>query len=398
MMTCFVMWDRLELITGSSYTGRFPAHGENPMLASSLMIRVAALTVFVATFTGGVSGSAAEDGPTMAELDADNPVRPIPGAYLGHQFAVTDLPAAPDPERARLGRWLFYDTRLSFDGTLSCASCHRPENAFSEPTPVSTGIRGQKGARKAPSFVNAVYAFYPETFWDGRAASLEEQAIGPIANPIEMGHTHEAVVAHIASVEGYGPFFEKAYGDPEVSLGRIAQSIADYERTRVSGNSRYDQWVVGDEEEEGYVSPLTEQEILGEELFFGKALCATCHVGSSFTDSRFHNLGVGWDAEKEEFADTGRFAVTGKDEDMGAFKTPGLREVTRHAPYMHDGSIATLREVVQHYVDGGIQNPWLSPKMEPVDLGDAEIQALVAFMEALEGEGWQDTAPELFPQ
>jgi cytochrome c peroxidase len=346
----------------------------------------------------GLVSTFGEDGPTMAELEADNPVRPIPGAYLGHHFSVAELPAAPDPERARLGRWLFFDTRLSADNSLSCASCHQPEHAFSEPTPVSTGIRGQKGARKAPSFVNAVYAFYPETFWDGRAGSLEEQATGPIANPIEMGHTHEAATAAIAATKGYGPFFEKAFGDPKVSLGRIAQAVADYERTRVSGNSRYDQWVVGDEEEEGYVSPLSDQEILGEELFFGKALCATCHVGSAFTDSLYHNLGVGWDAEQGAFEDTGRIVVSGKPEDMGAFKTPGLREVTKHAPYMHDGSIATLRDVMKHYVDGGIQNPTLSPKMQPVELSEEEIDALVAFMSALEGEGWQDTAPALFPQ
>lgn len=334
----------------------------------------------------------------IAILDAANPVRPVPGALLGHEFAVSDLPVAPDAERARLGRWLFYDTRLSADQTISCATCHQPEHAFSEPTPVSTGIRGQKGGRKAPSFVNAVYAFYPATFWDGRAADLEEQAIGPIANPIEMGHEHEAMVADIALVDGYGPFFERAFGDPEVTLDRIALAIADYERTRVSGNSRYDQWIDADDEEPGYVSPMTEQEILGHDLFFGKALCATCHVGSSFTDSLYHNLGVGWDEEAGEFADVGRIEVTGKPEDMGAFKTPGLRETTKHAPYMHDGSQATLRDVMDHYNVGGIANPTLSPKMQALNLTDEEIEALVAFMGALEGEGYMDTPPELFPQ
>lgn len=334
---------------------------------------------------------------SLAELEADNPVRPVPGALLGHDFAVRDLPNAPDPLKARLGRWLFFDPRLSADSSVSCATCHRPENAFSEPTPTSTGIRGQVGDRKAPSFVNAVYAFYPETFWDGRAASLEEQAKGPIENPIEMGATHDMAVANIRATEQYAHFFEEAFGDPAIDIDRVAEAIADYERYAVSGNSRYDQWVDGDEDEPGYVSPMTEQEIAGHDLFFGKALCATCHVGSSFTDSKFHNLGVGWDAEHETMADLGRVVVSGDEIDTGAFKTPGLRETTLHGPYMHDGSLATLRDVMEHYNQGGIANPWLSPKMERLDLSDAELDALVAFMGALEGEGWQDTPPQHFP-
>ena len=336
--------------------------------------------------------------PTLLQLESDNPVREMPGELLGFDFAVSDLPGAPDARKARLGRWLFFDPILSADGTVSCATCHRPENGFSEPTPTSTGIRGQVGGRKAPSFVNAVYAFYPETFWDGRAADLEEQAKGPIENPIEMGTTHAAVVASVAAIDSYRHYFEEAFGDDGVDIDRIAEAIAHYERTRVSGNSRYDQWVDADDEEEGYVSPMTDQEILGHDLFFGKALCATCHVGSAFTDSKYHNLGVGWDAEKGELADLGRYEVTGEDVDRGAFKTPGLRETTLHAPYMQDCSQATLRSVMVHYNEGGIANPWLSPKMKPLGLTDEEIDALVAFMFALEGEGWQDTAPTLLPR
>jgi cytochrome c peroxidase len=353
----------------------------------TLSLRLAATVLFCVPLAG----------QTSDELDAVNPVRPIPGAVLGHEFSVSSLPAAPDPERARLGRWLFFDTRLSADDTISCSTCHLPEYAFSEPTPVSTGIRGQMGGRKAPSFVNAVYAFYPETFWDGRAAHLEEQAIGPIANPIEMGNTHAVAVQTIADIEGYGPFFELAFGDPAVTLDRVASAIADYERTRVSGNSRYDQWQAADDEEEGYVSPLSDEELQGEELFFGKAKCATCHVGSAFTDSLYHNLGVGWDEESGSFADVGRKEVSGAAEDLGAFKTPGLRETTLHAPYMHDGSLATLRDVMLHYNQGGTPNPTLSPKMEAIQLSDAEMDAVIAFLKALEGEGWQDTAPTMFP-
>jgi cytochrome c peroxidase len=181
-----------------------------------------------------------------------------------------------------------------------------------------------------------------------------------------------------------------------VNLDRIAKAIADYERTRVSGNSRYDRWVDADEEDaEGILTP---QEIEGHDLFFGEAACAQCHVGSAFTDSKYHNLGVGWQPRRADFKDVGRFAISKKDEDHGAFKTPGLREVTLHAPYMHDGSLADLKDVMIHYNEGGIANPWLSPKMKPLGLTDEQLDALVAFMGALEGEGWQDTPPEIFPQ
>lgn len=336
--------------------------------------------------------------PTLEALEADNPVRTLPGAPLGFEFDLADLKTAPDAERARLGRWLFFDPLLSGDGTISCSTCHRPENGFSEPTPVSTGIRGQKGGRKAPSFINAAYAFYPATFWDGRAASLEEQAKGPIENPIEMDTTHELVVASVGAIASYRHFFKRAFGDVQVTIDRMAQAIADYERTRVSGNSRYDQWVDGDEDEPDYVSPLSEQEIRGHELFFGDGLCATCHVGAAFTDSLFHNLGVGFDEQAGTFADVGRSAISGNEIDTGAFKTPGLRETTLHAPYMHDGSQATLRDVMEHYNQGGIANPWLSPKMQPLNLSDADLDALVAFLHALEGEGWRDTAPALLPR
>jgi cytochrome c peroxidase len=333
------------------------------------------------------------------DLDEVNPVLELPDRMVGHDQALADLKSPPDPKAVRLGRWLYYDTRLSGNGNISCATCHIPEHGFSEPTPVSTGIRGQKGGRKAPSFLNAAFAFYPETFWDGRASGLEEQAKGPIENPIEMGTTHAVVVATIGATPGYAPFFEETFGDPEVTIDRIASAIAEYERTRISGNSAYDRWLEYDDEEDGPLDEpiLTPEQDLGRELFFGDAKCATCHVGVHFTDSLYHNLGIGWDAEAETLADEGRFVITGKVEDMGAFKTPGLREVTLRAPYMHDGSLATLEEVMEHYRIGGIKNPQLSPKMFELELTDEEAAALVAFMHALNGEGYMDTAPELFP-
>lgn len=333
----------------------------------------------------------------LAALDRSNPVLPLPAQMLGHDLALSDLKPPPEPEQVRLGRWLYFDTRLSADDTIGCVTCHLPEHGFSEPTPVSTGIRGQKGGRKAPSFINAAFAFYPATFWDGRAGSLEEQAAGPIENPIEMGNTHEVAVASIRAAASYGHYFERAFGDDTVDLDRITRAIAAYERTRISGNSDWDKWRDADDEEPDAATVSAEVE-RGHELFFGDAKCATCHVGNSFTDSRFHNLGIGWNEESRTFADEGRGKISGDPAETGAFKTPGLREVHLRAPYMHDGSLATLKDVVEHYRKGGTPNPQLSPKMFVLDLTDADVDALVSFMEALAGEGYMDTEPTLFPE
>ncbi len=326
------------------------------------------------------------------EWEAANPIQPLPEPPLGvgHQFSELEDP--PTQETVRLGRWLYYDTRLSADDTIACATCHRPESAFSEPTPVSTGIDGQKGGRKAPTFINAAWALFPHMFWDGRAASLEDQALGPVANPIEMGNTVDAMIGELQGIEGYAPYFEEAFGTPEITPDRVAKAIADYERTRMSGNSPYDRWKDGDE------SAVLDAVKLGDQLFFDKAGCNQCHLGYNFTDALFHNIGVGWDPEKEEFTDLGRYAETKQEQDMGAFKTPTVREVTKRAPYMHDGSIAALREVVELYNRGGEANPYLDPKIQPLELTEEEIDALVAMMEALEGEGYADAPPTAFPQ
>lgn len=349
-------------------------------------VRLAALVVLG---LAAACGGAPEPEPPPA-WEAANPLVPVPEPPLG---ITQTLPDSVTSERVRLGRWLFYDTRLSADNTISCATCHNPENAFSEPTPVSTGIDGQMGGRKSPSFINQAWTLYPHFFWDGRAESLEAQAGGPVENPIEMGNTHETMVATLGAVEGYLPYFEEAFGAPEVTVDRITQAIAAYERTRMSGNSPWDRWKIGRDE-----TAASDQVKLGDELFFGKAQCNQCHLGQNFTDSTFHNLGIGWAPDAKTFADDGRFAVSGDDVDRGAFKTPTVRDVTKHAPYMHDGSVATLREVVEHYVKGGNPNPTLDPKIQPLELNDEEIDALVAMMEALDGEGYQDTPPSAFPQ
>ena len=336
--------------------------------------------------------------------EADNPLVPIPDPPLGIGVKETyktllDFPDPPTPEKVRLGRWLFFDKRLSADDTIACANCHQPDKAFSESTPVSTGIGGQKGTRKAPSFVNLAWTALPHFFWDGRASSLEEQAGGPMMNPIEMGNeNHNAVVQKIRSIAGYAQYFEEAFGTPEITIDRMTKAIADYDRTRMSGNSPWDKWRTG-----GDRDAVSAEVRKGHELFFGNAFCNNCHLGQNFTDNDFHNLGVGWNPETKTFADEGRYAVTKQDEHKGAFKTPSLRDVSKRAPYMHDGSIPTLREVVELYVKGGNPNPYLDRKIdrrfaERLDLSEEEITALVKFMEALDGEGYQDTEPASFPQ
>ena len=330
--------------------------------------------------------------PATPEWELANPVVPLPEPPLGVDHTFSELQDPPTPERVRLGRWLYYDTRLSADNTIACATCHKPENAFSEPDPVSTGIRGQKGNRKAPTFINATWALFPHTFWDGRAASLEEQAMGPVANPIEMGNTHEAMIQTIQGIGGYAKYFQEAFGSSEITTDRIAKAIADYERTRMSGNSPYDRWKNGDE------TAVSDAVKLGDQLFFDKAGCNQCHLGYNFTDSLFHNLGVGWDPETQRFKDLGRVAISNQESDTGAFKTPTVREATKRAPFMHDGSVATLREVVELYNRGGEANPYLDPKIKSLGLTGDEMDALVAMMEALSGEGYMDTAPASFPQ
>jgi cytochrome c peroxidase len=353
-------------------------------------------------------------------LERANPCAPLPEPPLGIEGDLTALPDPPTAETVRLGRWLFYDPRLSVDDSVSCATCHRPEHGFSEPTSVSTGVGGQTGNRKAPPILNVAFDIEHHRFWDGRAATLEEQAIGPMVNPVEMAMAdHDVVVDKVRAIETYRLFFATAFGDDEITIERIGKALADYERTRFSGNSPWDRWQAEPDPEDAAIDigavtdfdgtihldqiefvdgrHVSAEVKLGHYVFFEKAVCNQCHLGPNFTEAQFHNLGVGWNSETEEFADIGRYEVTQQDVDRGAFKTPTLREVASRAPYMHDGSIATLREVVELYARGGEANPWLSPKVERVDLTEEQIQALVAFMEALSGEGFQDSPPEMFP-
>jgi cytochrome c peroxidase len=350
----------------------------------------AAILAVTAAACGSTQPEAKRPAPAW---ERENPIQPPAPAPLGMEVFFEEV-KPPVPARVRLGRWLFYDTRLSADNTLACATCHRPEYAFSEPTPVSTGIGGQKGTRKAPTFINRAVTLAPHFFWDGRARSLEDQVLGPIANPTEMGNTHEAMVDTLSRVSGYKPYFKEAFGTDEITKERVAEAIADYERTRVSGNSPYDRWRFN--RDQSAVSPLAKR---GHDLFFDTAGCVQCHTGSSFSDSLFHNIGIGWDPKTQTFRDEGRYAISKKPEDRGAFKTPVLRDVSKHAPYMHDGSIPTLRDVVELYNKGGIANPYLSKgRIKPLGLKAEDVDAIVAFLQSLDGHGYQDTPPTQFPQ
>lgn len=353
--------------------------------------------LFAAAVTGLLASCAGA--PTPAQLDADNPIVVSAAPYGMEEFFAGGV--QPDAKRARLGRWLFYDTQLSSDRSISCATCHRPEFAFSEPRAVAAGIGGQMGRRKTPSLVNlasrTILPGLPDPghtfFWDGRAASLEAQVLVPIADAREMGIAHPAMLGRLSAMPGYRPYFEEAFGSRDVTLDRVAAALADFVRTRKSGNSPYDRWAYG--RDRGALSPQAQQ---GFDTFSLKAGCSVCHVGFNFSDGNFYNLGVGWDAATQAFRDAGREEVTGNPKDRGAFKTPGLREVDKHAPYMHDGSLATLRDVVEFYNRGGIRNPTQTRRLRPLGLSQSDVDDVVAFLKSLNGEGYQDRAPRHFPR
>lgn len=331
------------------------------------------------------------------------------GLSLGEQ-QITGLEENPlTRAKIELGRQLYFDKRLSSDSSISCASCHDPDEGWAAQTQFGVGVEGQTGNRNSPVSFNRILS--GPQFWDGRAASLEEQAVGPIANPIEMGNTHEACVDCIRSIDGYVVQFDEIFGPDSVNIDNIGKAIASFERAVVTGPSPYDYYAAlkpyleqfPEEEdlaelkeddpelyakyeqikEDSEAHPMSESAIRGMELFFSeKAGCTACHVGANFTDEKYHNLGVGMDAEEP---DLGRFVVTGDEKDKGAFKTPTVRNVEFTGPYMHDGSQKTLEEVVEWYAKGGHPNPWLSEKIKKLDLTEQDKKDLVNFMKALSG-------------
>jgi cytochrome c peroxidase len=291
------------------------------------------------------------------------------------------------PAKAELGRYLYFDPRLSADGTVSCATCHDPRRGFTDGAAVSTGIRGQRGNRSAPTVINRAYSL--AQFWDGRAATLEDQVKGPISNPIEMGNNHDAMTATLTNIRGYATMFAQAFGSEDISIDRVAQAVATFERTILSGNSPYDRYKAGDKK------AMTAAQVRGMRVFFDKAKCDACHEGVNFTLNAYANIGIGMDQRNP---DPGRYAVTKNPADWGAFKTPTLRDVARTRPYMHDGSLLNLHQVVNYYDKGGIPNRNLDEKIKPLHLTDQNKDDLVAFLNALTGEETPVRAPEKLPQ
>ncbi len=254
------------------------------------------------------------------------------------------------PSKLALGRKLFNDRRLSRSGSVACASCHDPDRAFSDGRPLAVGVFGRVGRRHAPALINRGYG--RSFFWDGRITTLEEQVLKPIQDPNEMDLTLDEASARVG-----------------LSTSAISQALATYVRSILSGNSPYDRFISGARR------ALTDEQQLGMQIFRGRGNCTACHVGPTFSDERFHNTGVAW--QNSRLQDEGRA--------NGTFKTPTLREVVRTAPYMHDGSLATLANVVEFYSDGGRKNPYLDPDIRPLRLTGEEKRSLIRFLESLSG-------------
>lgn len=303
-------------------------------------------------------------------------------------LGLPSIPIPPDnrltTETVELGKRLFFSPLLSVDGSISCATCHDPSKAFADGRKVSIGIGNKSGKRNAPTVLNAAYN--GTQFWDGRAASLEEQAAGPMFSAEEMGHSLEGVEKRLSQEAELLPLFEAAYGTPDVTMTRISKALASYQRTLLSGNSPFDRYFFG-----GQKDALTPAAVHGFEIFRDpkRGNCTACHTIEKdfalFMDGKFHNIGAGLNPEGE-IADIGRFEQTGRQGDQGAFRTPGLRNVAKTAPYMHDGSLRTLKEVVDFYVGGGSSNEFLDKEIRPLPLTGRDREDLVAFLESLTGE------------
>jgi cytochrome c peroxidase len=286
---------------------------------------------------------------------------------------------------------LYYDNHLSATDMISCANCHNPALYFTDGRPVSQGVNGKMGSRNAPTVLNA--AFNPVQFWDGRATSLEDQAGGPIQNPVEMNLPHNQMEVKMGKITNYQGAFNKAFGKGPITLQKVEMAVASFERTLLSGNSPFDRYQYG-----GDKSALSPSAIRGLAIFRdkNKGNCVTCHTIEEkfavFSDGKFHNLGTGLDDEGN-LKDQGRYNETHLDADRGAFRTPDLRNVAKTAPYMHDGSEKTLKDVVDFYVGGGSSNPHLDKEIKELKLDGTERADLVAFLESLTGDMPPNSGP-----
>jgi cytochrome c peroxidase len=324
----------------------------------------------------------------LAGCGSSNHDRPI-GTVVEIK-APLGLPSVPVPrdnpptaETIALGRRLFYDVRLSRDESVSCASCHEEKAAFSDERAVSLGVGGLKGVRNAPTLLDSAYL--PVQFWDGRAATLEQQTLVPVQDHREMAMSPARLLFRLNTDATYRAMAEKAYGTSMLNTVRVQKAIASFERTLLSGDSPFDRFYFG-----GDKSALTPAQVRGFLVFedSGRGNCAVCHTISknyaTFTDGKFHNLGIGV-RDDESLADIGRFGQTGTSADTGAFLTPTLRNVGLTAPYMHDGSEKTLDQVIDYYAGHGNSNPYIDPEMAKIHLSGQEKSDLVEFLKSLTG-------------
>lgn len=367
----------------------------------------------------------------MQESAPPRVLTPAPAAEKSDQNPLLGLPAVPipadnpqTPAKIALGEKLFNDKRFSIDGTISCATCHSEQHAFTDNLQFSKGHNGLTGTRNAPTVINA--AFYDSQFWDGREPDLENQSKQPFINPVEGGMAdYDPILKIIREDAGYQLAFQSVFmiSMDEVNMDHVAKAIASFERTLVAGNSPFDRFYFQRDQ-----SALNAAQLRGFQVFIGQGRCVSCHVieqdQALFTDNRFHNIGIGINAIQQDVppiaraflnakakggevdvmvltdkksSELGRFAVTDQISEIGAFKTPTLRNIELTPPYMHDGSLKTLKDVIVHYNNGGVtpkdakSNDYLSGGIRPLNLSEAQIDDLVAFLKAL-------TSPQIAQQ
>src|SRR6202140_4573830 len=381
------------------------------------VVRASLLMVSLIAVAGDASAPAKDARPPPipkpGPLAQPRSIRQV-GLPTDQTLAAIPLDNPQTPEKIALGQKLFFDGRLSVDGTVACATCHDPQRAFTDGRTTSVGVRGRSGQRNAPTVLNALYN--KTQFWDGRAKTLEDQAAFPIVNPVEMAQPDlAAAVASLAAYPEYQQAFQKVFGRPPNGKDLIA-AIASYERTLTSFDSPFDRFIAGDEK------AIDEPAKRGWALFKDRARCNKCHAHpedtpdlTNFKDDDFHNIGVlivrhrvvplARKAEKlvdsnnaaevdraaiqTDMSALGRFLLTKKQTDIASFKTPGLRNVLVTAPYFHDGSHETLWDVLDHYNKGaGLRDPWLDQDIQPLGLKESELDDLVAFMASLTSDAY----------
>lgn len=317
--------------------------------------------------------AAAWPNAARSQIDEAARLQKLKASFARPGYVPHPVDNPPSAAKIALGKTLFEDTKISSTGTISCASCHDAKLGFADGEPKGKGVTGRRLVRHTPTIWNA--AFSPLLFWDGRAGSLEDQVRFPIAHPDEMGGSLDEAVTRLSKVESYRQAFAEAFdGDTHVTKTSIAKALAAYERTLISPPTRFDRWIAGD------ASAFGSQEERGFAIFTGKGRCSNCHTGSNLTDHGFYDIGL-------PGTDEGRGEIIGLAATRHAFKTPTLREIAWTAPYMHDGSLATLDEVIRHYESGGIKRASLSQDMpKGLKLSDGERADLLAFLDTLSSD------------